>query len=71
MAIISSVVVAISLSFVITILYIGTTESLYFLILFGLNLFLGLFYLSKNNAITYSHFLINILLTQIKYFVVT
>jgi hypothetical protein len=71
MPILSSLVVSISLSFLITLLYIGTTNSLYFMLFFVVNLSLGLFYLSKNNSLTYSHFLINILLTQIKYFVVT
>ena len=71
MPILSSLVVSISLSFLITLLYIGTTNSLYFMLFFVVNLSLGLFYLSKNNSLSYSHFLINILLTQIKYFVVT
>jgi hypothetical protein len=71
MSILSSLVVSISLSFVITLLYIGTTSTLYFMVFFVVNLTLGLFYLSKNNSLSYSHFLVNILLTQIKYFVVT
>ena len=70
MPILSSLVVSISLSFLITLLYIGTTNSLYFMLFFVVNLSLGLFYLSKNNSLSYSHFLVNILLTQIKYFVV-
>jgi hypothetical protein len=68
MSILSSLVVSISLSFLITLLYIGTTNSLYFMVFFVVNLSLGLFYLSKNNSLSYSHFLINMLLTQIKYF---
>ena len=68
MSILSSLVVSISLSFLITLLYIGTTNSLYFMVFFVINLSLGLFYLSKNNSLSYSHFLINMLLTQIKYF---
>jgi hypothetical protein len=71
MSIASSVVLSVSLSFILTILYIGSLGSLYFLVLYGLNLTLGIFYLSKNNAMAYSHFLINILLTQIKYFVIS
>jgi hypothetical protein len=71
MSVLSSLIVSISLSFLITLLYIGTTNSLYFMVFFVVNLSLGLFYLSKNNSLSYSHFLINILLTQIKYFVVT
>ena len=71
MSISSSLVVSISLSFLITLLYIGATNSLYFMVFFVVNLSLGLFYLSKNNSLSYSHFLINILLTQIKYFVVS
>lgn len=71
MSILSSLVVSISLSFLITLLYIGTTNSLYFMVFFIINLSLGLFYLSKNNSLSYSHFLINMLLTQIKYFMVS
>ena len=71
MYILSSLVVSISLSFLITLLYIGTTNSLYFMVFFVINLSLGLFYLSKNNSLSYSHFLINMLLTQIKYFMVS
>jgi hypothetical protein len=71
MSILSSLVVSISLSFLITLLYIGTTNSLYFMVFFVVNLSLGLFYLSKNNSFSYNHFLINILLTQIKYFMVS
>jgi hypothetical protein len=44
---------------------------LYFMVFFVVNLSLGLFYLSKNNSLSYSHFLINMLLTQIKYFMVS
>ena len=71
MSILSSLVVSISLSFLITLFYIGTTNSLYFMVFFVINLSLGLFYLSKNNSLSYSHFLINMLLTQIKYFMVS
>ena len=71
MSILSSLIVSISLSFLITLLYIGTTNSFYFMVFFVVNLSFGLFYLSKNNSLSYSHFLINILLTQIKYFVVS
>jgi hypothetical protein len=71
MSMASSVVLSVSLSFILTILYIGSLGSFYFLVLYGLNLSLGVFYLSKNNAMAYSHFLINILLTQIKYFVIS
>ena len=71
MSMASSVVLSVSLSFILTILYIGSLGSLYFLVLYGINLSLGIFYLSKNNAMAYSHFLINILLTQIKYFMVS
>lgn len=71
MSILSSLVVSISLSFLITLLYIGTTNSLYFMVFFVINLSLGLFYLSINNSLSYSHFLINMLLTQIKYFMVS
>ena len=71
MSILSSLVVSISLSFLITLLCIGTTNSLYFMVFFVVNLSLGLFYLSKNNSLSYSHFLINMLLTQIKYFMVS
>jgi hypothetical protein len=71
MSILSSLVVSISLSFLITLLYVGTTNSLYFMVFFVVNLSLGLFYLSKNNSLFYSHFLINMLLTQIKYFMVS
>jgi hypothetical protein len=71
MSILSSLIVSISLSFLITLLYIGTTNSFYFMVFFVVNLSFGLFYLSKNNSLSYSHFLINMLLTQIKYFVVS